>query len=238
MANPSQGTANKATDKGTDKGTVSRRTVSDYNLVRKPAIDQLMNWDVGFMELYLGPAGGAPFSGSWKYYTVTNSRGNELNLYAVSTVFQAYVTDIVFLTFSDKIGSERYTDMRYRDMMVDNYLAAGGDLKTWRYIGARRVVNEPTVRLAKKCFERAGPEFVRDGATLEFRPGDAEFETIVMGNPFTRGLLALLREYEKEMGNAKIKRFTFISLDPYDNSIHLVIELYRPGDAGYPSGKE
>ncbi|KAI0911736.1 hypothetical protein F4823DRAFT_271277 [Ustulina deusta] len=102
-------------------------------------------------------------------------------------LLNSYVTTFVELTLGDEMSAERRTSMRYRDMMVDNYLAAGGDLKTWRCIGTNGISNEPTSFLIEECFLERGGDFTQPGS-VEFLPNDEEFASVTLGNPFTRGI--------------------------------------------------
>jgi hypothetical protein len=220
------------------KGTTSRRTIADYNLVRK--IDKFMARKIPFVEPYIESSDKSKFNDSWVGYSISNP-DQELCYYSVSIPLKAYVTYSVFLTSDDEVGSERITRMRYRDMMADNYLDAGGDLTTLRYIATKDILNISTRELIMQCFKQAGKN-VAQAETVEFLPKDAAFDNTLMGNPFTRGIQGLLRQYEKEMGNAKIKRFIFISegMRPDEEvslsspALHIVVELCRPGDDGYP----
>ncbi|KAI0868363.1 hypothetical protein GGS24DRAFT_217713 [Hypoxylon argillaceum] len=218
-----------------------RQTISDFNLVRD--IDKYATREVDFIEPYIEAISKGTSRASWAGYSVSDP-DRELCYYIVSTSLKAYVTEAVFLTEGDEIDAERITLMRYRDMIVDNYLAAGGDLSTLRYIATKGIVNITTRGAFMLCFIKAGTDFTRAG-TVEFLPTDAGFDSAIMSNPFTRGIQALLRQYEKEMGGAKIKKFIFISmgLSPTGamtvNSpvLHLVVEVCRPGDDGYPIGQ-
>ncbi|KAJ8129692.1 hypothetical protein O1611_g3937 [Lasiodiplodia mahajangana] len=220
------------------KVTASRQTVSDYNLVRKSTTGQVdILGDMDFMEPYVEYTNKENYRASWVQYRVVKDQRVELATFQISTSVKAYVTEAVFLTFGEQVGAERFTPMRYRDMMVDSYLAAGGDLRTWRYLGYKCILNDATRDLIKECFQRAGLDFTRAG-TVELLSGTTEFESAITANPFTRGILGMLRNYERYMGNAQIKKITFIS-PGYKVAIplfHLVVELYRPGDDGYPEG--
>ncbi|KAI0102458.1 hypothetical protein GGR51DRAFT_290997 [Nemania sp. FL0031] len=228
MSNPSQVTA-------------PRPTVSDYGLVRRLLRPPHSRLDMGFIEQYMKRADIEKYRVSWVEYGIdTGDGGFTLASYSISTSLKAYVTEYVYLTLTDQAGSRRYTPMRFPDMMVDNYLAAGGDLKTWQYIGARNIVNDAVRALIQEGFQLAGSDFNRAG-TVEFLPENPVFETTIMANPFMQGIRRILREYEQDMGKAKIKRVIFISLGRSGThdipDFHAVIELYRPGDEGYPQGQ-
>ncbi|KAI0418745.1 hypothetical protein F5X98DRAFT_385868 [Xylaria grammica] len=178
-------------------------TISDYGLNRSFSGPETV--DTKFMEPYIGPTGEA----SWLSFGVFHNE-ELLNFYAVSLQLNVYITYCIALTQGEGIGDKRETPMRHRDMMVDNYLAAGGNLKTWRYIVTHAIANAVTRDVIFRCFRAAGADYTQSGS-VEVMPGDHEFVDVVFSNPFTRGIQGLLREYEEEMGKAKIKRVIFIS---------------------------
>ncbi|KAI0539377.1 hypothetical protein GGR58DRAFT_238036 [Xylaria digitata] len=213
--------------------TATRPTISDFLLARAESCVEPKS--LRFMNPYTNPKG-KDDSTSWESFGVFDGK-IPLNYYVVSPSLKAYVTEYIVLTDGEAIGASRLTRMRHRDMMVDNYLAAGGDLKTWRYIGFYEIQNKPTRDLIEKSFRDAGKDFTQRGS-IEFLPRDSEFTNVASGNPFTRGILSLLNKYEKDMGKAKIKRFIFISsggniLGVVNPKLYLVVELCRPGDNGY-----
>ena len=164
-----------------------------------------------------------------------------LSWYHVAPSLRTYITMYVELTEDDAIGAKRYTPMHYRDMMVDNYLTAGGDLRTWQYIGTNSIVNKPTRKLFEDVFQSRGIDSTQSGS-VEFLPSDKRFADIMIANPFTRGIQGLLQKYERQMGNAKVKRLVFISdrvhrpfLRGPKPEYNLVVELCRPGEDGYPN---
>lgn len=167
-------------------------------------------------------------------YARTNGKTQLLNAYAYSKAFNVYITMLINLTDGEKIGARRYTAMRHRDMIIDNILDAGGDLKKLQYFGVHCIVNETTQKQVAELFGVAKMSLDKPGI-IELTPDTAGFAKEILRNPFTRGVLGLLREYEKETGNAKIKRVIFVSLGMIplaaDPVVNIAIELCRPGDA-------
>ncbi|KAI1753175.1 hypothetical protein F4782DRAFT_101001 [Xylaria castorea] len=221
--------------------TASRRTILDYGLLRFDLhVDRA---DLEFIEPYANPTGS--LDPAWAGFSVETETNMISNLCAVSTSLNAYITTAVFLTLSENIGANRLTPMRLREMIVDTYLAAGGDLKTLRFVGTKSIINTVTRNQIEWLFRRVGRGFTRPGS-VEFQSGHEEFISDVLGNPFTRCVHSLLRHHEIETGFAKIKRFIFLSkgLQPGDwvndeqPELSLVIELCRPGDDGYPAGED
>ncbi|KAI1426328.1 hypothetical protein F5Y12DRAFT_713323 [Xylaria sp. FL1777] len=215
--------------------TTPRQTVSDHGLSR--SFTNVVRKHTQFMEPYIESLGNAEFFG----FRISL----ELDIYdwyLVSPLLNSYITLYVDLTDGDGVGAKRRTPMRYRDMMVDNYLAAGGDLRTWRFIGTRSIINDPTRFLIEKSFFARGRDSRKPGS-IEFLASDEKFVSITRGNPFTRCIQGLLSQYEKDMGKAKMKRVIFItegwagdiSYGYPEPKFHLVVELYRPGDDGYPN---
>ncbi|TRX89385.1 hypothetical protein FHL15_009683 [Xylaria flabelliformis] len=221
--------------------TASRRTIQDYGLAR---YDLYVNpADLAFIEPYANPTGS--LNPAWVGFSIEDKRNTIGSFCAVSTSLNAYVTTAVFLTLSENIGANRLTPMRLREMIVDTYLAAGGNLNTLRFLGTKSIINIVTRNQIERLFQRAGKDFTRPGS-IELLPEHKEFASDVLGNPFTRCIRSLLRHHEIETGFAKMKRFTFLSkgLLPDDRvdddrpELSLVIELCRPGEDGYPAGDD
>ncbi|KAI1195268.1 hypothetical protein F5X97DRAFT_326640 [Nemania serpens] len=233
-----------------DTGAAQRQTISDYGLIREVIRSRLRSMD--FMGPYTNPDG-AIQSWAWTSYIIRPLNDELMVSYSISTLFNAYVTEAAFLFEetptnrglppipSQEVEAARLTPMRYRDMMLDSYLDAGGDLKKWRYIGVKSVMNGKAHASAVKCFRRAGKDFTQAGS-VEVLPNDEESYSAALANPFTGGVRRLLGQHEKEMGYARMKRIIFISMGAMPRVmigignplIHLVIELCRPGDDGYP----
>ncbi|KAI3327936.1 hypothetical protein HD806DRAFT_343344 [Xylariaceae sp. AK1471] len=220
-------------------GPTQRKTIQSYGLTRE--VSTLEPGDVAFMKRYTDPNGDPGYFESWAPYKVSDSIDG-LNWYAISNSLNAYVTLAIQLTSGEEIGDPRLTPMRYRDMMVDNILAAGGDLKTLRYIGTHGIINATTRDAARDAFREADRDLANPGS-VEILSDYEGFAEATMCNPFTRGIQHILWEYKTSMGDARIKRFIFISeglksgeytMTDFKPTLHLVTELWRPGDDGYP----
>ncbi|KAI2642154.1 hypothetical protein GGS21DRAFT_487011 [Xylaria nigripes] len=220
--------------------STERKTVAQYGLTRKAdrSFDDTL---VDFMDPYVDASEEA--RKSWRSFRICDPYGEiveELDTYAVSPRLRAYVTLSVFLSMGTGTNAKRLSPMRHREMMVDNYRAAGGDLKTWRYIGVMEIVNEETVAVIAEAFKNAGSH-VNHAGSVECEPKSEFYLQVIHRSPFTQGVLNLLRDYKEEMGHAKIKKVIFITvglqlMDTFFHTrpeVHMVIELCRPGDEGY-----
>ncbi|KAK5636567.1 hypothetical protein RRF57_012279 [Xylaria bambusicola] len=209
-----------------DVATSPNVPIAAYGLRREGGAQASLA-DTAFIEPYTGHSENAWYSN----YKVSLGPLNALCWYVVSPLLRSYVTMSIRLTKDEEIGSERYTKMRYRDMMVDNYLDAGGDLRTWQWMGIANIANIVTRKLMREVLEGRGIDHKEPPCSAEVLRGDKEFAHVLDGNPFTRGIQGLLRKYEKDMGKAKIKRVIFV-ISPFD--YHMIVEMYRPGENGYP----
>ncbi|KAI8634331.1 hypothetical protein F5Y19DRAFT_208727 [Xylariaceae sp. FL1651] len=220
----------------TNKGSSQRTTIEQHGLMRQSVPHYAQ--DTSFMERFIDTGSHAKYNTSWSTFRINDVKGEMLNWYAVSPSLQAYVTMCVGLVNGDQVDDERITLMRYRDMIVDNYLAAGGNLETLRYIGTKSIINEPSRLAIENIHSQAGEDFSRAGV-VEFLPREKEF---LDTDPFARGIQSLVLHYANDTGGARVKRFIFISEglklgmtspDLFNPSLHMVVELCRPGDEGY-----
>ncbi|KAI0203185.1 hypothetical protein F4808DRAFT_55001 [Astrocystis sublimbata] len=211
-------------------------------------------WDsLKYIYPYANPA--KTIDPAWKGFSVEHERIPISSYGAVSTSLKVYVVHAVSLTLSEDEGADRLTPMRLREIIIDNYLAAGGDMRTWRFCGVSNIVNTVTRAQAKQLFTQLGLDFNKP-STAQVWHGTKAFPSAILGNPFTRCVLSLIRNHKWTTGQAKIKRIVFISgglqpvdyvfdveadkMIPEDDSndnpkLNLVIELFRPGDIGYPT---
>ncbi|KAH8162888.1 hypothetical protein CIB48_g5364 [Xylaria polymorpha] len=216
--------------------TASRRTIFDYGLVRFDF--NIDRHDMEFMEPYINPNASA--DPAWVGFSIENGTNTLCSRCAVSTSLKAYVTTSSFLTLGEAIGANRITPMRLREMIVDTYLAAGGDLKTLQFIATKAIINTVTRDQVKLLFSRVGRDLTQKGS-VEVWPWDEDFAVSTLGNPFTRCIHSLLQHNKIEMGDAKILRFIFLSEglspgevpDDTQPILNLVIELNRPGGDWY-----
>ncbi|KAJ2995363.1 hypothetical protein NUW58_g1287 [Xylaria curta] len=234
----------------TNLETALHQAFVDHGLIR--VIIKFNPRDVKFINQYISLTGDTNPS-EWISYSVENQikrwdpdsgMDESLTVCAIAPAFNTYVTALAFTTLEEGIGAKRLTPMRLRDMMVSNYITAGGDLKTWRWIGTAAIINEVTRAHAMECFREAGKDLKQNGS-VQLLHSDIRFAEHILSNPFTRGIQNLLREYRKETADARIKRIIFIAdgipvdwekttWTGYMPRLYLVVELFRPGDEGYP----
>ncbi|RYP78130.1 hypothetical protein DL770_006920 [Monosporascus sp. CRB-9-2] len=227
-----------------------RKTVKDYGLRREPF--PLGPNDVSYMEPYLGPG---PYN--WQSYVILPPQTDEettemeddedddeedlgLNWYAISLSHEAYSTMYVKLTNGDQVGAQRLTEMQYRDMVIDNVRAAGGDMRAIRFMGTWSIQNLPARTAITEVFRRAGRDVLAHGVVEVTPENGPAFLECVRSNPFARGQQALLERHAQETGGAFVERFVFVSegydvppggnakIPPYEPRLHMVTELGRP----------
>ncbi|KAI1207796.1 uncharacterized protein F4807DRAFT_462240 [Annulohypoxylon truncatum] len=105
--------------------------------------------------------------------------------------------------------------MKHRDIIVDNWKAAGGELASLRKIAVTFITNHE----AYECIENADPN----------SPG---WRALITGNPFLEGQKKMLREYRQEFNRARIERVTVAAHEKSDMIdmylFNLVTHLVRP----------
>ncbi|KAI3323181.1 hypothetical protein HD806DRAFT_544550 [Xylariaceae sp. AK1471] len=241
-----------------------QKTIQSYGLIREPTVWEPK--DTAFIDPYLmlasprynslSPSASAP---EWKSFKITQSCPSSsspklLNGYAVSPSHHAYVTFCVKLTATDAARDPvRLTEMRYRDMIVDNYISACINSPTstskLRWLGIANILNKPSRSTFHQVFHLAGRDILSRG-NVEVHPSllhdknekyERQTRDLLFNDPFTRGVLALLHHRARDMGYAFVKRFIFISEgyegrefsgqpSPLELRLNLVVELARPGD--------
>ncbi|KAI1322852.1 hypothetical protein F5Y16DRAFT_415455 [Xylariaceae sp. FL0255] len=130
--------------------------------------------------------------------------------YAINPIHHAYVTFNIRLTYDEDHGSTRVTDMRHRDMIVDNFLAAGGDLKKLKWIGAHNVINTPARTAISNVFHELNADIGIPGHVV-LDASHPLFGELTEYNACTQGIVRLCAEYSEETGRAQVKRFIFIT---------------------------
>ena len=220
-----------AANNDSSKNNVSgRERIEDYGLVR---LGTEPNSDLcRFIEPYLG---GGPFN--WESSKITlPGHEDHLNWYSMSKSHDAYVTLCVGLTDGDERGDPRLTDMRYRDMTIDNIVASGGEgaLSSLRFLATRSIFNQSARDTIESCFRARGLDFMKPGS-LEVKPGDECYSKCVKVNPFARGHRCMLRHCSDATDCALIKRLIFVNegIDPrvpsfMNPTLHMICELERP----------
>ncbi|KAI0525295.1 hypothetical protein F5B22DRAFT_658197 [Xylaria bambusicola] len=241
-----------------------KSTISDFGLIREPTVWEPK--DTAFIDPYLVYASMKPslhFSPptipGWASYKITLPRPGSsqkpklLNGYAVSPLHNAYVTFCVQLTSPDV--SKRYTPMRYRDMIVDNYISAciassTAPLSELRWLGIANILNPASRATFERIFQLTGRNILSRGVveispTIELKgdfPKHKEFHKLLLADPFTRGVIALLHQHAEALGRASVKRFIFVSEgfeagefprrpSPLELRLNLIVELTRSDDS-------
>ncbi|KAK6953359.1 hypothetical protein Daesc_005662 [Daldinia eschscholtzii] len=100
--------------------------------------------------------------------------------------------------------------MKHRDLIVDNYRAAGGDLATLRRIGATFIANMEVYECIELAFAVRGEAFPDTNhivIDLYKRLAHGWYE-LTTGNPFIIGQQKMLHEYKSEFNNARIEKVT------------------------------
>ncbi|OTB13830.1 hypothetical protein K445DRAFT_24325 [Daldinia sp. EC12] len=113
--------------------------------------------------------------------------------------------------------------MKHRDLIVDNYRAAGGDLATLRRIGATFIANMAVyeciqlafaVRVQKTSVLRTlttrtlGTIVKTTPLKCSSEPNSHGWYELTTGNPFIIGQQKMLDEYRDEFKNARIEKVT------------------------------
>lgn len=206
----------------------NNKTVASYGLDRTG--NELPAGYLTFMEPFIGRIDGR----DWKSGGIKESGagGDELAWYATSGALGVHITFQVNLTAGERPRSTRFTQMRHREMVLDNCRYHLENLKSLRFLAWRGIVHTPTRSQIELTFIARSMTFERPGY-VEISSGTQQFAEIIAGNPFTRGTERMLKENAEEMGNAKIARVILISeglrgrkkADGDNPLLHLVIEL-------------
>ncbi|KAI0969738.1 hypothetical protein F4678DRAFT_480895 [Xylaria arbuscula] len=254
----------------TSNGSAMKNTIQDFGLVREntqwePKDTAFIDPFLTYASLNNYPSSSTPPTTvpKWSTFKITSpsASGSEspklLNGYAVSPSHYAYVTFCVKLITTTDDSGARLTPMRYRDMIADNYVSAciststspSTTLSKLRWLGVSNIMNTTSRVNFKRVYEIKGHDILARGA-VEIRPdvdlrGDhphhGELRALLLNDPFTRGVLALLHHHARDIGRASVKRFVFISegfeSNEFENSrgapsalqlrLNLVVELTR-----------
>ncbi|KAH8162548.1 hypothetical protein CIB48_g5703 [Xylaria polymorpha] len=241
------------------KDGTSHHTIEDFGLIREPTV-----WepnDTSFIDPYLVYASlnecsslrsSPPSLPEWSSYKITLPQGSQspklLNGYAVSPSHHAYVTFCVQLLISPgEDERRRLTGMRYRDMIADNFVSVC-PLAKLRWLGVANIMHAGSRATFTDVFRLAGRD-IRSRGEVEVRPDvdlsdNPELRSLLLNDPFMRGVFALLHRRAKELGHAFVRRFIFISEgyegtgdpSPLELRLNLVVELARPGDGDVGDG--
>ncbi|KAI1136364.1 hypothetical protein F5Y05DRAFT_415134 [Hypoxylon sp. FL0543] len=194
-------------------------SIEDYLLVRQPAVEEPICFKK-MMDLM-----GAEHKERHYWTDFELSWGaRRMCEYTVSVANHAYIVsqiDTLLLSLPR---------MKHRDMIVDNYKDAGGDLATLEKIGVSFITNPDARDCIEEAFKARQEVFPATGwrvIELPFFPlpkdGEAVIRTLTYinsernspgwlelttGNPFLEGQQKMLREYQREFAGAVIARVT------------------------------
>ncbi|KAI1754478.1 hypothetical protein F4782DRAFT_32812 [Xylaria castorea] len=150
-------------------------------------------------------------------------------------------------------SSRRITAMRYRDMIADNCISAcpPTTMASLRWLGVANILHEGSRSTFAQIFRLADRDILSRGE-VELCPDvdlkdNPKLRDILLKDPFTRGVLALLHYHTGELGHAFVRRFVFISEgyegrqhsgepSPIELRLNLVVELARPSDEDGDAG--
>lgn len=167
-----------------------------------------------------------------------------VDFYSYSRAADAYITHYIWLTDGEDTAAPRFTEMRYRDMIIDNIVASGGRPESLRWLGVHNIINESATLSINRLFILNGMR-TRDTGIVIVRPGDPRFEECRVSNPFLRGQGRLLEHSADPTGGAFIKQVIFVSEGFYSGAtmtsslgaeyprLHMITEFDRPGTSEY-----
>ncbi|KAI1322851.1 hypothetical protein F5Y16DRAFT_415453 [Xylariaceae sp. FL0255] len=254
-----------------------RETIENYNLTRAVLIYSRSQIQP-FRDVIDPNSQAAWFSGSVIQPPSSDGRrpGFTICSYSICPEHHAYVTQNAQLTFAEEEGSLRRTNMRHRDMIVDNFLATGGDLTKLTWLGAAQIINLYARDAIKMTFTALNVDIGTTG-TAELPASHPRFTELTRASPLVQGIISLCNKYAKETGHAKVKRVIYMtegwrttayvantdtpyaqaasagppvtpprsgpnlqfrpntSFSFYNPTLHMMVELFRPGDEGYPA---
>ncbi|KAI8956562.1 hypothetical protein F5Y11DRAFT_361615 [Daldinia sp. FL1419] len=151
---------------------------------------------------------------SWDHFNLTWGY-RKVSLYSVS------LPNLTYIVHSINVNYMAPPRMKHRDMIVDNYKAAGGDLATLKRIGVSFITNQSAydcvydaftargIRMPEKGSSNVGSvvELVRNRLFL-ITPNSCGWKDLVVENPFIVGQRKMLLEYAREFNNARIEKVT------------------------------
>ncbi|KAI1412713.1 hypothetical protein F5Y13DRAFT_189914 [Hypoxylon sp. FL1857] len=172
-------------------------SIREYHLTRCPAeseppwVELMMDW----ME--------AEHTDK-QHWTDFDLRWGERRIgeYTVSVINQAYIVTTINLQV---LPPPR---IKHRDVLVDNYKAAGGDLATLQRIGVSFITNPAAFDCIQDAFAVRGESFPEVGwRVIDLRNSPGWLE-LITSNPFLDGQQKMLYEYRNEFNGARIGKVT------------------------------
>lgn len=196
----------------------------------------------------------APFlavPGEWKAYEVRGPSGADgedmqLNYYAINVEAGAYCTFITEIQDEEQEESKCSVQMKYRDMIIDNVAAAGGDLAKMQAIGTRSILNEAARDMIDETFKLNKKDPTKQGS-IRLASSEAKFNDCATVQPFASGHNCLVNKCGQNIGFAKTSAFVVFSggLTPEEKengidspAYHLVTLLETPDKEDIDSAVE
>jgi hypothetical protein len=207
-------------------------TIEAAGLVREPAMMHLHS--LNFIEEYI--QGTIGDGSKWQRYNVLDGYGTICCSYSVSVEDGAYIThwvDTNILASNNQI--------KYRDMIIENYRDAGGDPKTLEFIGTQFIINREAQDAVRATFASVQIDYKSAlKSQVKIMPGPYgtwdDCKEITERNPFAEGPLKMVAERQAALGvNVRVSRMHVIAVqdEPFVNSgvehnFHMIVRLMRP----------
>lgn len=161
---------------------------------------------VEFMELYLA------VPGRWKAYEVCGSRHSgsdqtRFNRYAINIEAGAYCTLSKALEEDDMKGVVK-TDSR--NMIIDNFAAAGGDPAEMKVLGTRNILNTSARTQIEKAFKSKQQDHTKSGS-IRLDASEASFNACAILDPFEKDHSCEISDCGRGLGFAEPSAFLAIS---------------------------
>lgn len=149
--------------------------------------------------------------GRWKGFNIMDPECLVLPIlkYYVNITHKSIAVVMAYTRFQEEEESVRRTEMPLRDILVDCYVHAGGDIQTLTFLGIKEIENNPTRTCIEEEFRRQGKNVSRPGQ-VEIVPTMDSWEDHYRHNPFVRSSIKLANELDDEAG-IEVHKVTFIS---------------------------
>ncbi|KAJ4417873.1 hypothetical protein N0V82_005930 [Gnomoniopsis sp. IMI 355080] len=184
-----------------------RRTIEEYGMRRLPVT--FTPDMVDFMAPYFA------VPGQWKAYEIRGSNygGSEdtqFNSYAVNIEAEAYCNFSVKTQDEQDSESNRLTRIDYRDMIIDNYAAAGGGSAEMKVLGTRNILDKDTRKMVEDAFKSKKKDPTKPGS-VRLGSSEAPFNDFAILQPFARNHTSVDKQYDLSTGFAEISEFIICS---------------------------
>ncbi|CAJ2513137.1 Uu.00g012560.m01.CDS01 [Anthostomella pinea] len=167
----------------------------------------------------------------FQHFYVENQDKELINTYAVSLSNGAYVG---FGTNIYGRGGKQLTEMRYRELRMDNWMKSVGktDAKDLRKLFSMHVTNPAANTATQAALEAVGEEFSGPLETSdpfadvdyhkhEFEEGKTGWNELIRGNPIIGGIIKMCDVYEDLLGYVRVREVTTLTSRNNDGSVNL-----------------